>query len=127
MILQLGNIQFESDMSYESLQQAMGWKWEEIPILGETSVLQYAHTESPTFTCQGVWWNTDGSQSKLADIEAMGNSKAPFLLVDDSGQNYGYWVIEKLTNLGTFFRYGFPTAMKNEWELSLKYYGAAAP
>ena len=123
MILQLGDIQFESDLSYENIRQAMGWNWAEIPILGEKSQLQFVNTQSPMLTCQGIWWNTDGSPSKLADIEAMGDTKEPLLLVDDSGRNYGYWAIEKLTNMGTVFRYGFPTAMKNEWELNLKYYG----
>ena len=123
MILQIGNLQFESDISYESIQQVMSWKWEEIPRLGTTSVLHYAHTPSPTFSCQGTWWNTDGSKSKLADIEAMGDTKEPLSLVDDAGRNYGYWIIETLTNLGSIFRYGFPTAMKNEWELTLKYFG----
>ena len=123
MILQLGEFQFESDMSYEQLQRETAWQWEEIPILGEFPVLQFSNPKAPMLNINGTWWNYSRNQNRLLDIEVVANEKRPLFLVDDSGNGYGFWVIEKLSAQGSIFRYGQAAPIKNMWTLQLKYYG----
>ena len=123
MILQLGDLQFETDTSYDELQRATGWRWEEIPILGELPVLHFSHIEAPTLRFKGTWWNYVATGNKMTDIEDIANEKKPLYLTDDQGKAYGFWVIEKFSVLGKFFRYGQEAPIKNAWNLEIKYYG----
>ena len=41
MILQIGNHQFDVDMSYETLERKVSaWEWGEVPIVGDYPILQ---------------------------------------------------------------------------------------
>ena len=126
MILQLGDIQFSTDMSLSDLQRQTAWQWEEIPILGQSPVLQFSHTRAPTLNFKGVYWNYTRHANKLADIERMANEKTPRLLINTNGESYGFWVIESMTSQGSIFRYGQSAPVRNAWNLKLKYYGEAA-
>ena len=124
MILKLGDIVFETDMSYDEIRSQTGWQWEEIPIAGGDPVLQFSHNRARTLNIKGTWWNYAKDDNKLGDIRQAGYQHEPLLLVDDEGNNYGYWVIEELSTTGQFFRYRQREPIKNEWQLRIKYAGA---
>ena len=123
MILQIGDIQFETDMSYEALVREAAWIWEEIPIIGENPVLQFSHKRAPTLNVKGTYWNYAARGNKLSRIETAADTNTPHLLVDDTGVSYGYWVIESLSVQGQYYRHRQETPLTNAWELKLKYYG----
>ena len=45
MILQIGNHQFDIDLSYETLERAASWEWGEVPIVGDYPILQNVRKE----------------------------------------------------------------------------------
>ena len=59
----------------------------------------------------------------MQDIEDIANETQPLYLTDDQGKAYGFWVIEKFSVLGKFFRYGQEAPIKNAWTLEIKYHG----
>lgn len=127
MILQLGNFQFEvhdpNGISYQTLERASAWKWEEVPIAGDYPILQLGGKESPTITFNGVWFNYYAATDKVQSIEDLGNETEPLALTGDDGHFYGFWVIVSLRRSEDVFRPGQRSAIKTEWTVSLKFYG----
>ena len=127
MILQLGNFQFEVNnadgISYQTLERAAAWKWEEVPIAGDYPILQLAGKESPTITFNGVWFNYYATTDKVQTIEDLANETQPLALTGDDGHFYGFWVIVSLRRSEEVFRPGQRSAIKTGWTLSLKFYG----
>ena len=54
MILQIGNHQFDVDMSYETLERVSAWEWGEVPIVGDYPILQNVRKSAPTLSFTGI-------------------------------------------------------------------------
>lgn len=123
MIIQLGQFQFSTEMGYETLERAANWRWEEVPVVGDSPILQFAGAEASTITFSGTWWNYVATGDDVQTLEDLANETQPLALTGDNGHFYGFWVIEGLRRREAFFRPGQHSALKNEWTLTLKFYG----
>lgn len=123
MILQIGNHQFDIDLSYETLERAAAWEWGEVPIVGDYPILQNVRKESPTLTFTGQWFNYVATGDRVQNLEDLGNEGEPLAVTGDTGFFYGFWVIQSLRRAEEVFRPGQHSAIKTQWTLSLKFFG----
>ena len=123
MIVQLGNFQFSTNMSYDVLDRVSGWRWESVPIIGDYPILQFAGKETPSITFSGDWWNYVATGDEVQTLEDLANETEPLPLTSDQGFFYGFFVIESLRRREEFFRPGQHSAIKTEWTLTIKFYG----
>ena len=123
MILQIGNHQFDVDMSYETLERAASWEWGEVSIVGDYPILQNVRKHAPTLSFTGQWFNYVATGDRVQALEDMANEGEPLSVTSDQGFFYGFWVIESLQRNEAVFRPGQHSAIKTEWTLVLKFYG----
>ena len=69
MILQIGNHQFDVDMSYETLERVSAWEWGEVPIVGDYPILQNVRKSAPTLSFTGLWFNYVATGDRVQDLE----------------------------------------------------------
>ena len=122
MILQIKDFQFSVNMSYETLQRAMGWRWEEVKIVGTTPKLQFAGKDSPAMTFEGTWWNYSATGDNVASIESLADAGEPLSVTGDNGFYYGKWVITRITRAEEFFRPGQHSSIKTVFTISMKFH-----
>ena len=123
MLIQIGNFQFSTNMSYETLERVAGWRWESVPIAGDYPILQFAGKETPSITFSGDWWHYVATGDEVQTLEDLGNETEPLALTGDNGHFYGFWVIESLRRRESIFRAGQHSAVKTGWTMTLKFYG----
>ena len=123
MILQIGNHQFDVDMSYETLERVSTWEWSEVAIVGDYPILQNVRKSAPTISFTGLWFNYVATGDRVQDLEDLANTGEPLSVTSDQGFFFGFWVIESLRRSEAVFRPGQHSAIKNEWTLSLKFFG----
>ena len=123
MIIQLGNLQFSTDMGYETLDRVYAWQWAEVPIVGDYPILQFAYKEAPTITFEGTWYNYVAIKDEVQKLVNMGNESEPLPLTSDQGVFYGFWVIKSLSRQEEFFRPKQHSAIKNAWTMTIAFYG----
>lgn len=123
MVLQIGSHQFEVNFSYETLERMTRWRWEEVPIIGSTPLLQYSGKDSPTMTFRGTWFNYTANNDRVQSIEALADEAEPLAVTGDQGFFYGTWVITGLQRNEEIFRPGQHSAIRTDWIISMKYYG----
>lgn len=123
MILQLGNFQFRTDFSYDTLERSVGWRWEGVSIAGDYPILQFAGKDTSTVTFSGDWWNYVSNGDEVQTLEDLANMTEPLALTGDNGHFYGFWIIESLRRREEVFRPGQHSAVKTAWTLTIKFYG----
>ena len=123
MLLQLGDFQFDTDLGYETLQRISEWRWAEVPISGDYPILQFAGKETPTITFSGTWFNYDAERDRVQSLEDEANKTQPLALTSDDGKFHGFWVITSIRRNEEFFRPKQRSAIKNDWTLTIAFYG----
>ena len=123
IILQIGEVQLSTHMSYETLSRITSWRWEEVPIIGSTPLLQYGGKDAATITFSGTRWEYTDVGDALEQFETLADSREPQPLTGDSGRYYGLWTITELRRDEEIFRPGQISAVKTGWTITLKYYG----
>ena len=123
MILVIGSLIFDVDLSYQTLQRATHWRHEEVPIVGTTPLLQYSGKESSVISFQGVWFNYRAKGDRVESIEALADAGEPLSVTHDSGEYLGLWVITGLVRDSEIFRPGQVSGIRTAFTISMKYYG----
>ena len=123
MILVIGSLTFDVDLSYQTLQRATQWRHEEVPIVGTTPLLQYSGKNPPTLEFRGTWWNYRSKGDRVESIEALADAGEPLSVTHDSGEYLGLWVITGLVRDSEVFRPGQVSGIRTDFTISMKYYG----
>lgn len=127
MIIQIGPAQFETlsadAFSYHQLERMSQWRWEEVPIIENTGILQFAGKDNPTMTFSGTLIEYHAERDRLKSIEDLADEKQPLAVTGDDGTFYGFYVITALRENGTIYRPGQRTAVMTEWTISIQFYG----
>ena len=126
MILQIGNFQFDIDLSYEMLARVAAFKWDEVPLIGTTPSLQYTGREASTLTFTGQWFNYREQGDRVQTLEDIAAAGEPLAVTGDTGHFYGFWVITSVGRDETVFRPGQHSAVKTEFTIGMKFYGGTA-
>ena len=123
MILQIGEIQFDVDLSYQTLRRAQRWRWDEVKVQGSHPVLQYTGKESSVISFQGVWWNYRAEGDRIESVEALADAGEPLSVTGSNGLYYGLWSIVGVERNEEFFRPTQHSAIKVAFTISMKFYG----
>lgn len=121
MMLALGMFVFSlSTAAYQELQRQTEWRHASNNRVGAAPARQFIGRGDDTITLPGIILpELAGSALSLDALRLMANTGKAWPMVEGSGQIYGLWIIESLSETKTlFFRDGTPRRI--EFTLSLK-------
>lgn len=121
MMLALGMFVFSlSTAAYQELQRQTEWRHASNNRVGAAPARQFIGRGDDTITLPGIILpELAGSALSLDALRLMANTGKAWPMVEGSGQIYGLWIIESLSETKTlFFRDGTPRRI--EFILSLK-------
>ncbi|GJH39053.1 hypothetical protein CBA19CS91_39870 [Paraburkholderia hospita] len=99
MLMALGSFVFSMQtLAYQELQRRTQWKFASTSRIGARNARQFTGQGDDTITLTG-WFMPDqmgGKTASLAELGAMGDTGAAFVLVDGAGKVYGAFLLEGL-------------------------------
>lgn len=123
----LGSFKFSiNTTTFQEMTREKSWTFAEQAIFGAANRLQATGLERHTISLPCIHYPEFRSVGvrPIQQIEGMGDSQKPFMLIDSNGEVRGYWVIEGITEVRNFF----DPAVSGQWRkieftLRLKFYG----
>lgn len=105
MLMALGPFVFNlPTLAYSELQRSTSWRWPSSSRVGARAALQFIGPGEDTIRLSGVLVpEVAGSLSSLAQLRAMADAGETYAMVDGAGRVMGAWVIEEMTEGGTYF------------------------
>lgn len=133
MLMQLGDFPFSiGTAAYSQLSRDSEGRWGSIPLLGGGEAIQFLGRQHDIIVLVGevypqisVQVGGDGGTKAIDTLRDMFVASKPLLLQSASGDNLGYWVILKLSNMDSVYLVG-GVPRRQRFSLTLKYYGETA-
>ncbi len=106
MLLSLGQFVFGiPTLSYQQLQRQTSWRWATNNRIGTRPARQFVGPGDDAITLSG-WISPElcGDRTSLDQLRTMADNGAPYVLVDATGNVFGLWIIENISETGTLFQ-----------------------
>lgn len=89
-------------LAYQEFKRSTSWRHPSSSRVGARAARQYVGPGDDTITLSG-WVAPEliGSYASVAELRAMGDSGQAFALVAGTGEVFGQWIIENLSETGT--------------------------
>jgi hypothetical protein len=123
-LMQLGKFQFSiGTLAHQEINRTTEYRWASHDRINNTQAQQFSGYGKDSIELSGVtvpqWTNT---KTQIELLRGIAQTKEPQLLVDGSGTNYSYWVIESVSEKQALLD-GMGNGRDGSFSLSLAYYG----
>lgn len=127
VMLTLGGYTFGLDTAaFQELNRSTEWNWPKQDVFGSRPVLQFTGWGEDTITLPGVIFPEHwGGTGQLDALRALGDGRAPQILIDGRGNILGEWVITSVQERQSVFAQR-GVARRQEFTVTLKRYGDSA-
>lgn len=134
MLMQLDSTPFEiSTAAYTQLQRRARGRVARIPLLGGGVAIQNVGVDHDIITLAGTVYpqvstavGGEGGTRAIDDLRDKLHDNLPFLLQDADGFSLGYWVVLQLINNDSIYHGPSGVPRKQDFQLTLQYYGETA-
>lgn len=122
MLMALGPFVFNlPTLAYSELQRSTSWRWPGNSRVGARDALQFVGPGDDTIRVSGVLVpEVAGSLSSLRQLRSMADAGKTYAMVDGAGRVMGAWVIEEMTEGGSYFTTE-GVARRTDFAISLKH------
>ena len=133
MLLQLGSFIFQiSSAAYETLTRRTRVNWARLGVLNSVEHLHAVNQEGDVIKLDGTVYpelevrtGGKGGTDSIDTLREMAKTMKPHQMTSSEGIPIGYWAIEEIRNRDSKFFESTPR--KQEFRVSLRYYGESYP
>jgi phage protein U len=122
MLMALGPFVFNlPTLAYSELQRSTSWRWPSSSRVGARAAMQFIGPGEDTIRLSGVLVpEVAGSLASLDQLRALADAGKTYAMVDGAGRVMGAWVIEEMTEGGSYFTPD-GIARRTDFSLSLRH------